>query len=606
MKLGIRLKLFLVSVALIAASFAVAYGYVTRAGGGGAHVRVSRDDLSARANLVARDVARSDATLDDIAAWDALADTLGVVAGARVTIIRADGVVLGDSEVADGALADDREPRRAPRRSPARSPRRRRRGAIVRKSATLGTPLPLRRGARSPAQGRRRRAGGRAARRGRRAAVGAVQRLLTLAGVIALVFAGIMASFAAQSMSRIVRELTDVTKRMTLGDLGVRAHFAGDDELGDLGRALDQLAGSLASSLGELRAERDLQARILDGMKEGVLVLDRDDHILLLNPALREMLLLGASDVGKLLIESVRHAELHDVVERARTRTTTITGELDLPGIKPRRLLIHATALAGEAGGVLAVFVDVTDLRRLESLRRDFVANVSHELRTPVTAVRSAAETLRDSALKDPNPKAAERFADIIVRNSERLQNLIEDLLELSRLESNEFKLKKERIDLPVVANLVFSLFRERAERKGIQLLTELPGGIQPVETDQRALEQVLSNLVDNAVKYCPSGASVKLRTANGDGGVKLIVEDTGPGISEAHLPRLFERFYRVDAGRSRDVGGTGLGLSIVKHMVEAMGGDVTVRSTVGKGSAFEVRLPLTPKGGAQPLAPAA
>jgi two-component system, OmpR family, phosphate regulon sensor histidine kinase PhoR len=436
------------------------------------------------------------------------------------------------------------------------------------------------------------------ARDGVARAVASVQRFLALAAVIALVFSGVMSSFAAQSMSRIVRELTDVTRRMSRGDLSVRAHFAGDDELGDLGRALDQLAGSLVSSLGELRAERDLQARILDGMKEGVLVLDRADRILLMNPALREMLLLGASDVGKLLIESVRHAELHDVVERARARSTTITGELDLPGIKPRRLLIHATALAGEAGGVLAVFVDVTDLRRLESLRRDFVANVSHELRTPVTAVRSAAETLRDSALKDPDPKAAERFADIIVRNSERLQNLIEDLLELSRLESNEFKLKREKIDLTVVANLVLGLFRERADRKGIQLSADIPAGMQPVETDQRALEQVLSNLVDNAVKYCPAGASVKLRAANGDGVVKLSVEDTGPGISETHLPRLFERFYRVDAGRSRDVGGTGLGLSIVKHMVEAMGGEVTVRSTVGKGSAFDVRLPLAPRGG--------
>jgi two-component system phosphate regulon sensor histidine kinase PhoR len=440
--------------------------------------------------------------------------------------------------------------------------------------------------------------------------VASLQRFVMLGAVVSLLFSGVMSSFAAQSMSRIVRELTDVTRRMTTGDLGVRAHFAGDDELGDLGRALDRLAGSLASSLGALRAERDLQSRILDGMKEGVLVLDRDDRILLMNPALREMLLLGASDAGKLLIESVRHAELHEVVERARAKNSTVTGELDLPGIKPRRLLIHATALAGDGtsalhieraapgeGGVLAVFVDVTDLRRLESLRRDFVANVSHELRTPVTAVRSAAETLRDSALKDPDPKAAERFADIIVRNSERLQNLIEDLLELSRLESNEFKLKRDKVDLALVASLVMALFRERAERKGIALVTDIPAGAPAIETDQRALEQVLANLIDNAVKYCPQGSSVTLRAANGDGMVKLTVEDTGPGISEAHLPRLFERFYRVDAGRSRDVGGTGLGLSIVKHMVEAMGGDVTVRSTVGKGSAFEVKLPPTLRG---------
>lgn len=592
MKLGIRLKLFLVSVVLIAISVAVAYVQITTSVEDEL-TSALKEDLSARASLVEREAERSDMALDDVDGWDALADSLGASAGARVTLIRADGVVLGDSAVAGPGVRAMENHAQKPEVARALAGER---GVAVRRSTTFGetqlfVAVPLARSGKvvgvvrvaGPITPVKR-------------AVGAVERLLALAAVIALVLAGVMSSFAAQSMSRIVRELTDVTRRMTHGDLGVRANFAGDDELGDLGRALEQLAGSLASSLGELRAERDLQARILDGMKEGVLVLDRGDHILLMNPALREMLLLGASDVGKLLIESVRHAELHDVVERARARNTTVTGELDLPGIKPRRLLIHATSLAGEAGGVLAVFVDVTDLRRLESLRRDFVANVSHELRTPVTAVRSAAETLRDSALKDPDPKAAERFADIIVRNSERLQNLIEDLLELSRLESNEFKLKREKIDLPVVAGLVLSLFRERAERKGIQLLTEIPTGIQGVETDQRALEQVLSNLVDNAVKYCPAGASVKLRATNGDGSIRLTVEDNGPGISDAHLPRLFERFYRVDAGRSRDVGGTGLGLSIVKHMVEAMGGDVTVRSTVGKGSAFEVRLPLAPK----------
>jgi two-component system phosphate regulon sensor histidine kinase PhoR len=593
-KLGIRLKLFLVSVGLIALATALGYPYVTSRVEAEL-TRALRDELSARASLVARDVATSDATLDDVAAWDAIADSLGASAAARVTLVRTDGVVLGDSEVPTSGVRsmENHGAREEVAQALAGG-----RGFAVRRSATLGYPslyvaVPLTRGGLVIG----------AVRLSEPLetvglAVGSVQRLVSLAAMISLVVAGIMSSFAAQSMSRIVRDLTDLTRRMTRGDLGVRSHFLGDDELGDLGRALDQLAGSLATSLGELRAERDLQSRILDGMKEGVLVLDQDDRILLMNPALREMLLLGASDVGKLLIESVRHAELHDVVERARARSATITGELDLPGIKPRRLLIHATALAGEAGGVLAVFVDVTDLRRLESIRRDFVANVSHELRTPVTAVRSAAETLRDSALKDPDPKAAERFADIIVRNSERLQNLIEDLLELSRLESKEFKLKKERIDLPVVASLVMALFRERAERKGIQLLTEIPSGTPTVETDQRALEQVLSNLVDNAVKYCPSGASVKLRASNGgaDGMIRLSVEDTGPGISEAHQPRLFERFYRVDAGRSRDVGGTGLGLSIVKHMVEAMGGEVTVRSAVGKGSTFEVRLPLVPK----------
>jgi two-component system phosphate regulon sensor histidine kinase PhoR len=305
------------------------------------------------------------------------------------------------------------------------------------------------------------------------------------------------------------------------------------------------------------------------------------------------MLLLGANAKGKLLLEVVRHADLHELVNRARTGRTVALGEIDLPGIKPRRLLVHATGFAGEVGGLLAVFVDVTDLRRLESLRRDFVANVSHELRTPVTAVRSAAETLRESALKDPDQSVPARFVNIIERNAERLQSLIEDLLELSRLESKEFRLKKERVEIAVVTSIVVGLFRERAEKKGVHLKIELDAGLQPLFTDQRALEQVVSNLVDNAVKYCPSGSDVTVcATKAQSGAVCVIVRDTGPGIDPSHVPRLFERFYRVDAGRSREIGGTGLGLSIVKHLVEAMGGTVTVDSAVGRGSAFSVTLP--------------
>jgi two-component system phosphate regulon sensor histidine kinase PhoR len=239
---------------------------------------------------------------------------------------------------------------------------------------------------------------------------------------------------------------------------------------------------------------------------------------------------------------------------------------------------------------MLFVFVDVTELRRLESLRRDFVANASHELRTPIAAVRSATETLRSGALEDGI--AAARFLDIIERNSVRLQSLVEDMLELSKLESNEFKLKREPVELHRVVPLVLALFRERAEKKGVHLSARLARVLPVVEGDPRALEHVLSNLVDNAVKYCPSGARIVVSAEPDGSRVKLVVEDTGPGIAPEHLQRVFERFYRVDAGRSRELGGTGLGLSIVKHMVEAMRGKVSVESGVGRGSTFTVSLP--------------
>jgi two-component system phosphate regulon sensor histidine kinase PhoR len=223
-------------------------------------------------------------------------------------------------------------------------------------------------------------------------------------------------------------------------------------------------------------------------------------------------------------------------------------------------------------------------------MRRDFVANVSHELRTPVASIRSAAETLHAAAGRDP--EAAARFGEIIERNAERLHRLIEDLLDLSRIESREFQPRLEPLDLEAVADQLLTLFRERAEAKRLRIVRELPAGLPPARADRRALEQVLSNLVDNAVKYCPEGAAITLRAAAAEGKLRVELADTGPGIEAQHLPRLFERFYRVDTGRSRELGGTGLGLSIVKHLVEAMGGAVGVDSTPGRGCTFWFTLP--------------
>jgi two-component system phosphate regulon sensor histidine kinase PhoR len=407
-----------------------------------------------------------------------------------------------------------------------------------------------------------------------------------------------------------VRPLTDAARRMHEGDLTVRARIAREQDVGQLGASFDQLAGSLSRTVGELRSERDLVSRILDGMQEGVLLLDKDGKVALMNPALREMLLLRADLVGHPLLEVVRHAELKELLDRARLTGTTCSGEVELGGLKPRRLLVRGTAftergsvspprpgrprgaVAENGGGMLAVFFDVTDIRRLESLRRDFVANVSHELRTPVTAILSAAETMQTAL--DRDPEGAKRFLAIVERNAARLQRLIEDLLDLSRIESRELRLRPERFAFESFATHLLGMFRERAEKRKIALRLETAKGLE-VDADRRALEQVLTNLVDNAVKYCPEGCSVVVHAEPAEApatGVLLRVEDDGPGIEQKHLSRLFERFYRVDAGRSREMGGTGLGLAIVKHLVEAMGGAIVVASTVGKGTTFEVSLP--------------
>jgi two-component system phosphate regulon sensor histidine kinase PhoR len=287
----------------------------------------------------------------------------------------------------------------------------------------------------------------------------------------------------------------------------------------------------------------------------------------------------------------VHNPELEQLVGEAARAPEPVSGELQVGGLQPRRLLVRAAALPSEPNGVLAVFVDVTELRRLETMRRDFVANASHELRTPVASVRSAAETLRRAI--ETQPEDAAEFVEMIERNAARLQQLIEDLLDLSRIESRQYRLDLEALQVDEAVEQSVAASQDRADAKGLHIVLALDPALPPVCADRRAFDQIVTNLVDNAVKYCPAGATVTVKAERKETGICVQVEDTGPGIAPEHLPRLFERFYRVNAGRSRALGGTGLGLSIVRHLVEAMHGRVSVQSTVGTGSCFAFTLPL-------------
>ena len=426
----------------------------------------------------------------------------------------------------------------------------------------------------------------------------------------ALMFLLVMAATGAwigpRLFSSAVSDLMSTASRMAAGDLQIRSVFHPRDPLAPLAQSLDLLASNLAKSLEALKSERDLVGRILERMEEGVLVLTPDRQITLINPALRDVLLpkpsLGTRPsmsrsgedvfdvVGRTLMEVFRHAELSGLLDRSKD-DERVRGELEVEGLRPRRLLVTSTRF--REGGYLVVFVDVTEIRRLESLRRDFVANVSHELRTPVASIRSAGETL-PMAIAGGDSTAALRFVDIIERNAERLQSLVEDLLDLSKIEAKEYRLNIEGLSVSRLVAHIFGLFRDRAERRKIALVADIPAKLPTLNTDRRAIETVLSNLVDNAVKYCPDGAQVCVKGSVEHDQMRIDVQDSGYGIEEQHLPRLFERFYRIDAGRSRSKGGTGLGLSIVKHLTEAMGGAASVASTLGEGTTFTVRIPLS------------
>jgi two-component system phosphate regulon sensor histidine kinase PhoR len=363
------------------------------------------------------------------------------------------------------------------------------------------------------------------------------------------------------------------------------------DEVATLQKAIDSLHARHTAQNAQLTQEARTLTAVLDGMIEGIWVTDAEGTVVRHNDALREMLQPGQSGItGQRPLALIRNELLHDAVMRACREGASSRLELTLEGLFPRTLAVRVTPLGKDLPGSAAVFHDVTELRRLEKVRKDFVANVSHELRTPITAVRGYAETLQGGALQDPN--VAPKMVEIIHRQSERLSELVEDLLELSRLESREVKLTFSRVSLAVAAARAAETVKPKAVGKSIHLELHVPPDMT-ARGDERAVEQVLLNLLDNAVKYTPAGGRVDVSASLEDGRCVVRVKDTGLGIEPKHLSRIFERFYRVDKGRSRDMGGTGLGLSIVKHLMGAMEGEVKVESQPNVGSVFAIFLPV-------------
>jgi two-component system, OmpR family, phosphate regulon sensor histidine kinase PhoR len=546
-------------------------------------------DLEVRLDLV-RARALVEGSVVESQKWDALADELSAAAQARVTFLDIEGNVRGDSAIALERLGDMDNHANRPEVGLAL---RGQSSSARRKSTTTGLtthyvarPLVQE----GQVRGVVRLALDERTPKERPFAWGRPLGVTLLAGIVLAFVLSVVVStlFAGRA-----RHLSSVARRLSEGDLSARARAAPGSELDELGHGLNHLGFSLSRTLNALEEERDRMRGILSNMDEGVLFLDEDGRIALINPKLREMLLLEGEVTGRSVLEIIRHADLKELLDSVfddEEEGSSVQGDIRFGGLKPRQLLVRARRLEGPEVGLVAVFTDVTEMRCLENLRREFVANVSHELRTPVATIRSAAETLESVGAGDRD--AVAQFVGIIARNVQRLQALVEDLLDLSRIDARSYSLTLEAIHPREVVDPVLRLHGERASARQIRLVAEIPTDFSLIRVDRKALEHVLSNLVDNGVKYAGVGKTITVRALSDGDMARIEVADDGAGIEERHLSRLFERFYRVDPGRSRDVGGTGLGLSIVKNLTESMGGRVSVESKLGVGTVFTVRLP--------------
>lgn len=513
---------------------------------------------------------------------------------ARVTVIGPDGAVLADSDTPDDAVPRLENHGTRPEVVQALSAGY---GTDIRLSATLGErmyylALPISSG--NQIRGVVRLAFPLITLETR---IRDLNRALGIAFGLAFAVSVALSVLLARGVTRPLSAMAAVARQLAGGSLGQRIRTTSRDEVGVLGSTLNQMADQLESKIREVSEDRTQLLAMLASMIEGVMVLDCRGKVLQVNPALEQMLMVqGAEARGRAHWEVVRHHELNELVTRVLETRVNCGGEVTATA-SGRTLRVEASVAGGqrdnEACAVL-VFHDVTAVRRLEKVRKDFVANVSHELRTPLTSIKGYVEALLDGAKDDPEQTL--RFLEIILKQTDRLNLILDDLLQLSQIESGQVLFKRDPISLSEVVDRTVALIKPLADKKGHTVTVAMPADLPPVIGDPERLAQVLTNLLDNAVKYTPANGSIHV-TGRIAGDlpqrmVELSVTDTGLGIPEADRPRVFERFYRVDKARSRELGGTGLGLAIVKHIVEGHGGRVWVEGNQPIGSRFVVRLP--------------
>lgn len=570
MTLGLRAKLFIVSLLLIGGVGSVTLIFFESRLRAELDSRVD-EELRRRARTAASAVGLVHASGNDLGAFTT---ELAKSTGGRVAIVDGVGRVTADSAGQLDAL-DSPPVRRALAGEVALS----RRVEGERTLIEVAAPFVV-------AGGRRGAVWIQVEPRTNEGAVGDLRALILLAGLVGLAVAIFMSGLASELMARTLRTIIDEAVEDATGESRMTAEDSGDD-LVPPSRSLNVIAKDLHDAVGELAEERDRLETILEQMHDAVLVLDPDGILSLTNDAANRLLSIDDDDVGRPLLEVVRAPALSEIANRVADGAEDATAEFELNHPAHREVLAHAAMIRND-GGVVIVMHDVTEIRRLERVRRDFVANVSHELRTPVSVIRANAETLLDGAIDDR--ERARDFVEGIHRSSERLSLLIADLLDLSRIEAGQYATDIRSVAVRrAVEAAVDGLVANN--NRSVSVINEV-GDETSVRADTVGLNQILQNLLDNAIKYVPDDGHVWVRATPSNDVIRIEVQDDGPGIEPHHRRRVFERFYRIDPGRSREIGGTGLGLAIVKHLAERMGGTVGVEAAPERGSLFWVELP--------------
>lgn len=528
----------------------------------------------------------------DTSAIDSLCKWLGARANTRVTVILPNGIVIGDSDEWPGTMDNHRD------RPEIIEALRGDTGVATRYSETLERDLTY------IAIPVRDESGIEAVLRTSvpmvtiSDALGPIFRRLALAGFAVVGIAVVFSLALSRRLSRPFEELRHGADRFARGDLSTPMPIPDALEAAELADAMNGMAHQLDERIRTVTRQRNEQDAILTGMVEGVIAVDTEERILMVNAAAARMLDGSYTAIrGKLIQEAVRNAELQIFLRDLLSRREAMNREIRFVASNggEHTLEIQGNVLTGSKGGVkgaLAVMHDVTDLKQLERIRRDFVANVSHELRTPLTSIKGFVETLLDGAIEEKEERV--RFLDIIANHVNRLNSIIEDLLIISRLEKEENEaVDLERTSLAGIVKEAVEVCSGKALEKGISVdFTCNHETI--VEVNPSLLEQAVINLVDNAIKYSDRDSRVRVNCEKGENEVRIAVTDEGPGIESEHLPRIFERFYRVDKARSRKMGGTGLGLAIVKHIMNVHNGNASVESRVGRGTTFTLHIPVS------------